>query len=481
VFNESMARRLRLFSAFTLLIALLAACTTPPKIPIMQRSWSLKSNAIPRGVSRRPVLIRNVTVINVSDGSRDPAQDLLIEGERITAVGAAGALSVPKSAEVVDASGLYVIPGLWDMHTHLSAWGDAGRDLGFRMLLANGVTGVRDLGGYPEFLPRWRREISEGAVGPRIFYAWQAFSGPWVAGHTTHVWISNETEAQEAVRRMKQVGADFIKVHDSLPLSVYPSIVSEAKAVGLPVVGHVPRALTAKQVSDSGQESIEHMVGIAGSWEDFFNPESVRPPAEQVTSEMRELFKVLRENGTWVTPTATVLGKIVYATDDSRDRWPRRRYAPYSLHGPWDRERKLIKPEVSIVDRQRYAEQELAIVHAMYRAGVRVLAGSDTGAFDAAPGFDLHDELGMLVKAGLTPLEALQCATSGPAEFLGILDSHGGVASGKVADLVLLSADPTQDIANLERIEAVVLRGDLYRHDDLDRFLETVENLAKNL
>ena len=465
----------------TLLIPLLASCVSPQERPaITEQSWSQKDNAIPHGVSGRPVLIRNATIIDVIDGSRDSAQDLLVEGERITAVEDSGTLRAPESAEVVDATGLFVIPGLWDMHVHLSAWGDAGRDLGFRMLLANGVAGVRDLGGFSGFLPKWRREIQDGAVGPRLFYAEKAFSGPRVPWDT-HVGISSETEAREAVRAMKRSGADFIKVHDSLPPAAYPAVMSEANAAGLPVVGHVPRALTANLVSDSGQKSIEHMFGIAGWWEDFFNPDSLRTTEKRITPEMRELFKVLKENGTWVTPTTAVFVKIIHAQDESYDRQARRRYAPHSLHAGWDRQRMQIRPKVSIEDRRRYAEQELAIIHEMYRAGVKVLAGSDTGGFDASPGFELHIELQMLVKAGLTPLEALQCATYNPAEFLGKLDSYGTVAAGKVADLLLLSADPTEDIENAKRIEAVIVGGELYRQDDLDGFLATVETLAKDL
>ncbi len=462
------------------LLALLAACASPLRPHLTERSWSPKTNAIPGGLAGRAALIRNVIVVDMADGSRNSASDLLIEGDRITALGATGSLRVPKSAKVVEAAGLYVLPGLWDMHTHLSAWGDAGRDLGFRMLLANGVTGVRDLGGFSDYLPRWRRQILAGAVGPRLYFAVRAFSGPSVLWGT-HIGLSNETKAREAVRLMRRLGADCIKVHDSLDASIYPAVMNEATALGLPVVGHVPRALNAKQVSDAGQKSIEHMFGIAGGLEDFFNPDSIRAPQERITPEMSELFRVLRENGTWVTPTTAVLRKIVHAQDDSLDRRARRRYAPRSLHASWDRERKLIKPRVSIDDRRRYAAQELAIVHAMYRAGVKLLAGSDTGAFDAAPGFDLHDELRMLVQAGLTPLEALRCATRNPAEFLGILDSHGAIVPGKAADLALFAADPTQDIQNLESIEMVVLRGKIYRRRDLDRLLETVETLAKDL
>lgn len=453
-----------------------------PPLPVTQRTWSPKRHAIPLGTAGRPVWIRGVTVIDVRDGSRGAGRDLLIENGCIATLGASGSLTPPQGVEVYEAEGLYAIPGLWDMHTHLSSWGDAGRDIGFRLLLANGVTGVRDMGGFEGFLPRWRREIRQGAVGPRLFHVGQALSGPTATARSM-VRIVTEADARAAVRRMKQAGADFIKVHDGLPAEVYPAVIEEARTAGLPVVGHAPRALTAKQVSDAGQKSIEHMFGIAAGWDGYFNPKAIRAPEERVTPAMRELFETLERNGTWVTPTTAVLLKVVRAADDAYDRWPRRRYAPYSLQGLWDVHRRRLLPDVSLEERRQYAEQELAIVGAMHRAGVKMLAGSDTGgdAFDAAPGFELHDELRMLVKSGLTPLEALKCATWNPAEFLEREDSYGSVEAGKTADLVILSADPTEDIGNLERIEAVVLRGNLYRREDLDELLKQAEELAKRM
>ena len=178
---------------------------------------------------------------------------------------------------------------------------------------------------------------------------------------------------------------------------------------------------------------------------------------------------------------STVFLKVINAQDDSFDRWARRKYAPYSLHGRWDQERKQFRSNVSTEDRKRYAKFELEIIGEMHRAGVRLLAGSDTGAFDTSPGFELHDELQMLVEAGLTPAEVLRCATSGAAEFLNLLDSRGTVEPGKAADLLLLDENPLVDSDNLQRINTVFLNGELYRRDDLDTMLATAERLAKQL
>jgi hypothetical protein len=321
--------------AVVLIAGLLAGCGapaggTPERPAITERSWGPEVNPLPHGFAAAPIIFTNATVIRVTGDPPTVAQDLMVEAGRIAAISPTGTAPLPSDAELIDATGLFVVPGLWDMHTHLSAWGDAGRDLGFRLLLANGVTGVRDLGGFPGFLPRWREEINQGAVGPRLYYAGQAFSGPGVQWDS-HIGVGGESEAREAVRRMKRIGADFIKVHRGVPALLYPAIVDEARIVGLPVVGHVPRALTAEYVSESGQKSIEHLFGIAGWFEDFFLPESIVDAERRVTPEMRQLFAVLRRNETWVTPTTAVLLKIVQAQDESLDRWDRRRYAPHSL------------------------------------------------------------------------------------------------------------------------------------------------------
>lgn len=417
-------------------------------------------------------------MISMTGRPPQEGQDLVIESGRIAEI--LPTADHPRPSEVIDASGLFAIPGLWDMHTHLSAWGDAGRDVGFRLLIANGVTGVRDLGGFPGFLPRWRREIAAGLVGPQLLFAGQAFSGPGVPWDS-HVAIGSEAEAREAVRHMESIGADFIKVHRGVPAVFYPTVVEEAQTLGLPVVGHVPRALTAAYVSSAGQKSIEHMFGIVGWFDDYFDPDSIAGPEQRVTRDKRKLFELLRQNETWVTPTTNILLKIMEAQNESLDRRPRRRYAPHSLHEIWDRERLEIRPDVSAEDRRRYVDYELAVLYEMHRTGVRILAGSDTGGFDAAPGFELHDELRMLVRAGFTPLEALQCATVNPAEFLGLLDSRGTLGVGKVADIVLLSGNPLHAIENLDRIEGVVLGGEIYRREDLDVLLADAESIAREL
>ena len=458
----------------------LAACQDHPTAPpIIERTWGYERNAIPHGLAG-PFLIQNVSVVDVASGTVQDGRDVVVEGGRVKAVTEGGTATAATSTKTINGTGKYVIPGLWDMHVHLSAWGDAGRDIGFRLLLANGITGVRDMGGFPGFLPRWRDEIENGAVAPTVLYTAQAFSFPGVP-FPAHYGTDSPGEARAAVRRFKSLGASFIKVHQGVPAHVYTALTSEAQALGLPVVGHTPRALTGEQVSNAGQRSIEHMFGIVGRFDDFFRPRSIKPLAEAKTPELLRLFETFKANGTWVTPTTAVFLKVINAQDDSFDRWARRKYAPYSLHGRWDQERKQFRSNVSTEDRKRYAKFELEIIGEMHRAGVRLLAGSDTGAFDTSPGFELHDELQMLVEAGLTPAEVLRCATSGAAEFLNLLDSRGTVEPGKAADLLLLDENPLVDSDNLQRINTVFLNGELYRRDDLDTMLATAERLAKQL
>ena len=271
----------------------LAACQDHPTAPpIIERTWGYERNAIPHGLAG-PFLIQNVSVVDVASGTVQDGRDVVVEGGRVKAVTEGGTATAATSTKTINGTGKYVIPGLWDMHVHLSAWGDAGRDIGFRLLLANGITGVRDMGGFPGFLPRWRDEIENGAVAPTVLYTAQAFSFPGVP-FPAHYGTDSPGEARAAVRRFKSLGASFIKVHQGVPAHVYTALTSEAQALGLPVVGHTPRALTGEQVSNAGQRSIEHMFGIVGRFDDFFRPRSIKPLAEAKTPELLRLFETFK-------------------------------------------------------------------------------------------------------------------------------------------------------------------------------------------
>jgi cytosine/adenosine deaminase-related metal-dependent hydrolase len=204
------------------------------------------------GVQTRALVLKNVTVIDGTGAAAQPAMTVVIRDDRIESIGKNGEVAIPPRSQVTNATGKFLIPGLWDMHVHLT---DARRSAIFA-LVANGVTGVRDMGSLLKELDEWRFKIEDGTIGPRIFRA-----GPILNGQEfgpIQLGVADATEARAAVRTLAKVGVDFIKIHLTLTRDQFLAIIDEAKKVGLPVAGHIPSTVTPEEVSDSGVASIEH-------------------------------------------------------------------------------------------------------------------------------------------------------------------------------------------------------------------------------
>jgi imidazolonepropionase-like amidohydrolase len=413
--------------------------------------------------AQRPVAIRNVAVIDASAPAPRLDQTVVIRGGRILAAGPARTVSVPRGARIVDGRNRFLVPGFWDMHVHSVVV--RGRDL-LGLYVANGVTGVRDMAGHWDSLSTWRREIAAGRlVGPRI-----VASGPYLEGGDVpivHFFARTVEEARAGVDSLAAMGVDFIKVHSQLRPETYFAIARRARERGLPFVGHVPRTVGAAAASDSGQRSIEHMLAIPVPC----TPEdsvalrarfAVQAALGRCSSEkLDDLYARFVRNGTWVTPTLTAAYEIA--------EWPRRALPGDSLaHYLPEALKKFvaeifpmpdsIPPDAYVVGREMLARRQ-AQAAAMHRAGVGILTGTDAPLRNSPPGFGLHEELVLLARGGLTNFEVLRAATWAPAAFLGMLDSAGTVAPGRVADLVLLDANPLDDIRNTRRIAGVFARG----------------------
>lgn len=446
------------------------------------------------------VAITGVTVIDVMDGSLRAGQAVLIAGNRIIAVGPTGEVQIPQDAELVEAAGGYLIPGLWDMHVH--AMYEGRPDLFFPMFVANGVTGVREMASTfsLEQIGRIRAQIARGEVlGPRFgAVAGKIFEGPVPADRLGPEFMSIATpdEAREMVRTYRREGADFIKVYDHLSREVYFAIVDEAKRQGLPFVGHVPEALDYGEASDAGQKSTEHLWNMplecfASSVSELRSAlvedgvpasEIDERVAEYESADCASLLARYARNETWQVPTLA-LGRARLGADDAELLNDERlRYIPIARVEEWKAEASR-RSQMPQGEAGALWRQALKLVGVMHGAGVPMLAGSDTGLGNAYTfaGFSLHDELALLVEAGLPPLEALRAATVNPTHFLSITDSLGSIERGMVADLILLEANPLEDIRNTQRIRAVVVDGRLYRRPDLDRLLAQVEALNQPL
>lgn len=373
------------------------------------------------------IVITDVTVIDATGAPAQPAMTVVVRDGRILSIGRTGSVTVTRGSQVVRGTGKYLIPGLWDMHVHLTK-----DDLA--LLVANGVTGVRDMGNALADVDDWRGRIAAHAlVGPQIFRV-----GPILNGEEygpAQLAIQTEAEARTAVRVLKKVGVDAIKLHTMLPRDAYFALADEARKLAIPFVGHVPQTVSPAEASNAGQASLEHIQTL---FEGQFPP---KPDSEP------QLFALFVKNGTAFDPTLVAYRGSTQA--ENVDSQLVRDY-PDLLPG-----------------RQRLFTQFVALVGMMNRAGVTLLAGTDLSGFKwIHAGASLHDELALFVDAGLTPMQALQAATRNPARFLHV--EAGTIEVGKRADLVLLDANPLDDIRNTRRIFAVVLNGTLLNRARLD-------------
>jgi imidazolonepropionase-like amidohydrolase len=442
------------------------------------------------------IVITHVTVINPGTSSIQANRTVVISRSHITSVSDMATFQSPKNARVIDATGQYLIPGLWDMHVH-SAFGDwfpGGRDIILPLFIANGVTGVRDMGGDVPVLLEWRKQIADGTIiGPRI-----VISGPMLDGYLPNgklrfpssIPVTTPASAVAAVDSLKTQGVDFIKVQSVISHDAYLAAAAEAHKQGLPIVGHVPDKVRIREVVEAGQKSIEHLMGTfegCSTEEDKFIKGEGDLKLLLTTQDQQRcdaLTKLLAQNQTWQVPTLAWQRGGTFLDQRDLKHQPLDKYVPaYWRDVTWRRFTDEMIPDLlrdPLPLRQEYFAQNLQMVGALHRGGVPFMAGTDTapGVY-IMPGFSLHDELANFVEAGFTPMESLQTATSNPTRFLGMEGSSGSVEPGKIADLVLLSANPLEDIRNTQKISIVVANGRLFDRAALDQILMEVEAAAK--
>jgi imidazolonepropionase-like amidohydrolase len=484
---------------FVALAALACSRPAPPsEAPVLPRLTVAAAPPLASAPAPADFALTHVTVVDPDDGREYADRTVVVRDGTIEAVVAADRFQPTSARRVLDERGRYVVPGLWDMHVHFL------ESRSGKLFVANGVTGVRVMWGNPPvpavlgYSPRfhfdWRDDFDSGReIGPRMVVASPMLDGPrpiW----PNAVALSTPSEGRAAVDRAKADGADFIKVYSVLPREVYFAVSDESRRQGIPFVGHVPLSVSAAEASEAGQKSIEHLTGVPvacsrsaeslqrrqeeyatrphspAEWVSFRREESARALATYDPARAKALFAKFVANGTWQCPTLAELHALAHADDPALRSDPRMKYVSLLQRALWDR-----SPPPSAEDagaRRTAFERGLAVVGAMSAAHVPLLAGTDEGNPYSFAGSGLHDELELLVSAGLTPAEALRAATSAPARFFGWSDRMGSVSSGKAADLVVLEGDPLADIANTRRIAAVVTRGVVYTRVELDRMLK---------
>jgi imidazolonepropionase-like amidohydrolase len=433
---------------------------------------------------------------------------VVIERQRISALGPSVSTAIPRGAKIIAGSGKFLIPGLADMHIHLTGAGEpsGSREFLIPLLVANGITTVRDMGGKVEFLKALREQINFGKrVGPQIF-----FTGPYLDGNPPSfqpsIVVQTPTEAVAAVDELKYEGVDFIKVQSRLQPDPYHAIARESQKQEIRFVGHVPDSVTAAAASDAGQASIEHLTGVllgCSSREGELRQRRLapvppgetknRPVARERTwikdlldsyspQRASSLFGKFAANQTWQVPTFPLLIHLAYLVPETdRIGDPRLKYIPREVRKTWDKTRKDLLESSTTVDfeqRRELVKDSIAAVKAMNEENVQFMAGTDAAAPNVFPGFSLHEDLAYFVEAGLTPMQALQAATVRPAGFLHRDAEQGTIRIGKRADLVLLDANPLENIRNTQKIRSVILNGKLLDRHDLDALLAQVEQFA---
>jgi hypothetical protein len=453
--------------------------------------------------------ITHVAVVDVERGRVAADQAVLLKGNRIVAVSPWSKARLASSVRVIDGTGKYVLPGLWDMHAHLTLSTNPTR-IEMPLFVANGVTGIRVMGAdRPSATPTQTRgldqhreaqaQISAGAwTGPRLLaLASWAVNGEAGITDSMPVFYKARTrdEGRQLARYFKERGFDFIKIYNNVSREGYLGLAEEARGLNLPFAGHEPASLSAIELSNAGQKSIEHSRIFLFNC--FAGADSMRRRLLRVSGTISrrrmvdeydpqacaEVFRTFAKNGTYITPTHVTRRMDAFAGDSAFRHDARMKYIPLGQQFRWLADANgMVASDSSVAGRLSFMDfykKGLMLTNDAYRAGVPVMLGTDAGDSFVFPGASVHDELGELVKAGLSPAEALRAATLSGATYLGRTSDFGTVQTGRYADLVLLDANPLDDIGNSRRIHAVVLNGRVFDRAALDSMLASVEAAAR--
>ena len=431
----------------------------------------------------KPVAIVGVTIIEVESGDLLAPMTVIIRSDTIADIGRTDQQPVPDDALRIEGKGRFLVPGLWDMHTHAhrrgrSAWH-------YPAYIAHGVTGIRDMGTDLDSATAHRASWRSDAIAPTVWWGSPPIDGAEPV-LPFGVPVTNADEARTIARRFDNQGFRFLKVYDLIDPASYHALCEEARRLGLPVEGHVPLNLSPTEVAEAGQRTIEHLTLVleacipgtlawvaADTTGDSMGLLSdgrlAASLAEYDSATAQVLFAKLAEAHVWQVPTLVQMRGAFFIRDSVFVNDPRISTLPADIRAEWDTYRNET-PDTVLKAGCLVFERQLAMVGVMHRAGVPFLAGTDASAEPwVFPGTSLHDELALLVEAGFSPLDAIRTATLNPARYRG----EGGklIAPGSVADLVLLDGDPTQDIARIRQIDGVVLRGRYLDRDALDQLV----------
>ncbi|QIE58738.1 amidohydrolase family protein [Rasiella rasia] len=444
------------------------------------------------------IVITNVNIIDVENQITNSSQTIAIENGKIILIEPYSDSSVIKAETIIDGTNKYLIPSLWDMHTHYTT---SNKHKGFlNLFMANGVLGVRDLWGSIEARDSL---VASNTLMPRIFLSGHIIDGPFTLLQGT-LQPKSADEAIHLVDSLHQKGADFIKVYDDLSKDIYEAISLKCKELNLPFTGHTPDIITAIDASELGQKSIEHLNGIfescssqqsrIDSLEVVFKhafmqrniPNAIKAFTEIGTlysstldeDELNKLSNTLVKNKTFITPTLITLNNHWYRKEVDFTKDSINKYIPLEMFNGWDPNNEFptnMFPEETWESGKKMVSIAKTITNKLNKNGVKLLAGTDCGVSYVVPGFSIHNELKLLVKSGLTNGEALQTATINPSLYFNLSDSLGTVTENKIADLVLLNNNPLEKIENTQTIFGVIQNGKYLDRNRLNELLKNAE------
>ena len=422
------------------------------------------------------IVIQSVNVVPMDSEQILTDQTVIIKDGKVSAIGKK--LTYSKDALVIDAKGKYLIPGLGEMHAHVPPVDDLepSKEVLF-LFVANGITTIRGMLGHPRHL-ELRSKINSGEIlGPRFYTTGPSFSG---------LSVKTAEYGAEMVRKQKEMGYDFLKLHPGLTKETFAAISLTAKEVGIPYVGHVSHAVGVWRAIDAGYSSIDHLDGFV---------EGMVPNAEAMTEQQVGLFgmfvadqadqtlipklmKGLKDKNIWVVPTQSLADRWFAAsfTGDSFKSDPDSKYMKAETASQWiDSKKNLMANELYTADKiENYIKLRRKLIYECQRNGVGLLLGCDAPQIFNVPGFSTHNELHYLVASGLTPYEALRTGTVNVATYLNIPNA-GVIKPGAVADLILIAGNPLTDISQTKKVEGVMLRGQWLSKAYIDNGLKKLE------
>jgi imidazolonepropionase-like amidohydrolase len=486
------SRNIKYTTLLVVLVLLLAACTpattSPPAaptiIPVTVIPAPTNTPIVTTTASASIYAITDVTIIDVENGSAVPGQTVIVVGDRIDQIGAQDKLSVPEGAEIINGHGLNLMPGLVDAHVHYLEAPIFGR-----LLIANGVLLVRDMGMSNEYILPLRDELNQGVtLGPEMVATGAILDENPPQIPQISIGVQTPEEGRSAVQKQAKVGVDMIKVYATLDKEVFLAIVDEAQKQGIKVVGHIPDSIYIEYAAAAGQASSEHWFGfekaiarLLGEPVSFtFNGmgsdvEYLLRLDEVDPQVLRDFYQRLRASGLTVVPTVVTFKNWPNVDSLEARSLPEGEYISQNLLSMW---KSQWAGQTEFPD--LFWQNWVQMVKEMNEAGIPLMVGTDLMCPGIIPGYSVHEEMAIWQEAGIPAADVLRSATLVPAQFMGLGERLGSISEGKAASMVLLWANPLEDINNAQQIEGVFLRGQYFSREDLDRLLVEAKDLAQH-